>query len=112
MFDLKFRAWDKISKIMVYRHDGWSDDVDVLEELWHCFKSYEYELMQFTGLIDKNGKQIYVGDIVKIHYGDPENELYIELIEDIRRDCRLGKDVVYEVIGNKFENPELIELTT
>lgn len=99
----------------------------------------DYILMQYTGLKDKNGKEIYEGDIVKIHetaYWETELQKamaggidvdigeYIGVItwddEGADYSCvQKGQTIedavgwprheqVYEVIGNKFENPELL----
>ena len=68
-------------------------------------------IMQYTGLKDKNGKEIYEGDIYKSTsslFGE-----HIGVIKDIRR-VNLDADYHpddFEVIGNIYENPELIKLT-
>jgi len=71
--------------------------------------SSERSLMQFTGLKDKNGKEIYEGDLVKY------NEHSIQKVEIVESyGCYLtcigyDKDLEYgEVVGNIYENPELI----
>lgn len=69
----------------------------------------EFELMQFTGLHDKNRKEIYEGDIIKPKYG---NEVYT--INDLLHfgfnyyEYFMSEENI-EILGNIHENPELLE---
>lgn len=75
----------------------------------------KYQLMQYTGLKDKNGKEIYEGDI--LNYGTPK---YIYFDEKEGRYLLKNDNIGYafyvsdlvnqsEIIGNIYENPELLE---
>lgn len=110
MRQIKFRAWDYYDKKMVdmpINHSGYT-----LNEVFeNVVDEDRYGLMQFTGLLDKNGKEIYEGDIV-------EHNL---LLSEVRWSDEWGTWEVYdndmlgnhhkvlEVIGNIYENPELRE---
>ena len=109
MREIKFRAWDKENEAMVYPK-GILFDARVVYFSCGTLEPHEgYELMQYTGLNDKNGTEIYEGDILLS--GDlvdvvtfSEGCFHLKnagyLISELR---------VYEVIGNIYENPELLE---
>jgi uncharacterized phage protein (TIGR01671 family) len=85
-----------------------------------------YQIMQFTGLLDKNGKEIYEGDILGLAegvYGTWEvfwdddfkgfslsktEEEIAGLGETLNKDVFDGITTEAEIIGNIYENPELI----
>jgi uncharacterized phage protein (TIGR01671 family) len=64
-------------------------------------------LMQFTGLKDRNGREIYEGDIVRM-----SGEVLVEVRWQPRgawNIMRSGSYPIYEIIGNIYENPELLK---
>ena len=125
MREIKFRAWSKEEgMINVARLD--IADGSLYKRLI-TGKAYDYWndviLMQYTGLKDKNGTEIYEGDIVKyanelengifeVKYGSCRfYGLWIEAtFMDITTDLfYLGCSNELEVIGNVYQNPELLE---
>ena len=122
MREIKFRVWDKDEKIIKkvesinFPLGGQSSSktVCVYNEEEDCYEwVYDYELMQYTGIKDKNNKEIYEGDIVGF-YSNVEDEIITEKVEyhfGIYRagDYFVGK--IYnkcEVIGNIYENKDLL----
>lgn len=122
MREIKFRAWDKKGNQMIENEELMFSGTDGFYSLNQEGQEFEWDcVMQFTGLHDKNGKEIYEGDIVNYgNYTDnnkPCNEKIIfENCSFVGREIRkfgdknavsmIGKDC--EVIGNIYENPELL----
>ena len=113
MREIKFRAWDIEMKVML----DWKD----IEEQWRdegyhpaILSGDHYVPMQFTGLHDKNGKEIWEGDIVRHHMFHPTRIKDLHNFYDICRDIKRydWKPESLEVIGNVYENPELLEVYT
>lgn len=120
MREIKFRAWDKKTQRML--SPEYTETVMALMG-WSGGEDYIY--MQYTGLHDKNGKEIYEGDIVNNSLGNPAIVMYGIGIADnppnycgfIMR-CHLGTNSLFEwyggnveVIGNVHQHPELLEKT-
>lgn len=135
MREIKFRARDKVKKIMYYNvqdeYDTNITDYDSFEQV------LEYmEVMQYTWLKDKNWVEIYEGDIIETYtvkwilseydwvvssiverdnewcdynlvseLGDPDKYL-------VRAFGIKGEDIEYKVIGNIYENPDLLTTNT
>lgn len=147
MRDIKFRVWDKDRKRMhivgEFHHDFLSIDEDnniyylnlqCMEASPHKGIDPEhcaYRLMRYTGLKDKNGKEIYEGDIVKykvkgsdktyttvMKFNEEHGAFLFGIYEGVKMPCgkktRMNKYTrksvgSVEVIGNIYENPELLE---
>ena len=163
MREIKFRAWDKVMKVMVYPNSCWHN-INLglnVESYFNPTDGTIYKpsgstispLMQFTGLRDRNGKEIYEGDTIKIEsssygtysvpveylpgrcmfggvtWGDkaiqikmPDREwdkkhnpcecdgaMYEAMGALDTIDSYADKNNKIEVIGNIYENPELVK---
>lgn len=106
--EIKFRIWDKINRMWLRRFNVNLFDIGDLPNV---------ELMQYTGLKDKNGKEIYEGDIVILNDAEEENRCvvkykygsYILVDGDLRESLSNVEDRFLEVVGNIYENKNLLE---
>lgn len=124
MREIKFRAWDGEKMLSVMELNFCEDSHRVLGSGmlgdWYCLKD-KLTLMQYTGLKDKNGKEIYEGDIIRSSFGfvygyvifkdgsfitRQEREIFQLQDQTFMCDVNLCST---EIIGNIYENPELIE---
>ena len=119
----RFRAWDKLDKEIygVEEINWFNGEFDFIGD-GITFKrdADDVELMQSTGLKDKNGKEVFVGDIIKCTRGCP-HEVYLE--KEYGGTYIGGMPAIYlkgiregyawteheEILGNVYENPELLE---
>ena len=119
MREIKFRAWDKINKDMFNVESINFQERRVYRDVVSYREFNNVELMQYTGLKDKNNKEIYEGDILFESFGERYYKVVFEnggfraefkgdfdehsfdLIDVVAQGC--------EIVGNIYENPELME---
>lgn len=119
----KFRAWLKKEQKM----DNYIDHISWLEDELYCIgdgitymvSAEDLELMQSTDMVDRNDKIIFEGDIVKMAKDVYSEPTYYEVVrhrggayrlESKQHGCELWlRHTDCEVIGNIYENPELLE---
>ena len=116
---LKFRAWDKLAKRFItpetqnQNHYVLSLD-GKFQNLQDGSGGEEYVVQQFTGLFDKDGKEIYEGDILldgdkNLKEVQWEYTTYVLFyIKGFWFDKLSGREMHSKIIGNIFENPELL----
>ena len=119
----RYRAWDKMLKEMVQVNALVLDEqvVKVTYKNGNVAKDdmKEYELMQSTGFKDKNGKEIFEGDVVKMSKDVYSEPTYYEVVrhrggayrlDSKQHGCELWlRHTDCEVVGNVFENKELLD---
>lgn len=157
MREIKFRAWDKKEKKMllpqyqnywlqiglegiIYEFSNGRLLDTTIKPVKYSTREYPYELMQYTGLKDKNGKEIFEGDIVLISedenkkaantphedhflFGDKAqiffdecNANFVLLDNESGEETSIGYYAGWSnwnwltVIGNIYENPELLDV--
>lgn len=141
----KFRAWDKVEKewleikLLGFWEDNelWYLEIESGELLFEDDLGVKWELLQSTGLKDKNGVEIFEGDIVNVHefinvggiegyeegeremigivkyggiFNSPIPEWYLENSDDYISFSYIDlHDESFEVLGNIYKHPHLLE---
>lgn len=127
MRDIKFRVWDTENKEMLKVQELDFEDTFYggrlsirTDEYNDYFDMEDMILMQYTGLKDKNGKEIYEGDIVKV-FTNKEWRIGKIIYEHSgftinvtnNKELEYGRTSIIEklteIIGNIYDNPELLE---
>lgn len=116
MIQVKFRAWDK--KLKVWTIEFTLKDV-ASGTLFTTEDFNDFEVVQFTGLLDKNGNEIYEGDVIKVRYWKDNNAHGVVEYDKIycaygiktipnQMEMGFGDFQEIEIVGNIYKKPELL----
>ena len=129
--EIKFRIWDKDSGYFIKVSDtnkhylSLNGDIIIIDEMGFIYEmdKENYIIDRYTGLKDKNGKEIYEGDIIRLkHHIDKRinvvgkviflsEQASFGIIDDLGQEYPLFRNTTeqIEIIGNIYENLELLE---
>ena len=118
----KYRAWDKTTSKLHVVNGIYCDNkkIHYIDDNRVRFVGFDNVIiMQSTGLFDRNGKEIFEGDIVKMSKDIYSEPTYYEVVrhrggayrlESKQHGCELWlRHTDCDVVGNIYENPELLE---
>ena len=117
---IKFRAWDKRGKQMILTISQLHLESGMIvghcgkDETWVLNDKNQYTIMQYTGLLDKNGKEVYEEDFLKLshEYDQTEDDFHLHDFVDDTCYLRMFDKESIEIIGNVYEHKELISPKT
>ena len=126
MKELKIKAWLKKEKKMVaiigidfnYEYIRYTEDDNLFNSDYKVAEFKDIELLQFTGLKDNGGQELYEADVIKFNDGvddiyglisyDDEDGTYRVSYENITEHLS-DREGDFEIVGHIFENPDLHE---
>ena len=126
MKEFKMKAWLKREKKIVaiigidfnYEYIRYTEDSNLFNENYKTAEFKDIELLQFTGLKDNGGQELYEADVIKFNDGiddiyglisyDDEDGAYRVSYENITEHLS-EREGDFEIVGNIFENPQLHE---
>lgn len=127
MRDIKFRIWDTENKEMLkvqeldFEPTFYGGRIAIRPDQYNdYFDTEDMILMQYTGLHDKNGKEIYEGDIIQyeditkglVRYSEKYAQYVLVNTGTVKDEFEPLGDYnmeVFEIIGNEYDNPDLLE---
>ena len=124
--EIKFRCWDKKCKQEDLQMFSWEEMKDTQMNDFFSNHNKRYKLMQYTGLKDKNGMEVYEGDIVREQRKRFKDKHFVAkwnngigsyTFKPVDKSAtswpcfNIGTVENLEVVGNIYENPELLKET-